>query len=417
MHRSGTSLVARLTNLLGVNLGQEPDIIQAAPDNPRGFWEHPRFRLVNDELLARLGLSWDTVEAPPESWQDDRSLDDLRDLARGAIEMFAGDALWGWKDPRTCLTLPFWQPLAPPMRYVICLRSVLDVARSLERRNGMPIGKGGRLWLQYTAAALERTASAPRMCVFFEDVIANPLAQAARLSQFITGDAQRAESSTDQIREAVDAELHHHRSSLADVAREAALPDAAKLLYMMLRTSVPEVLASAGTGFDEIVAALREAASQPTPATVISDLQAVKHRLDGALADRTRELEERRRELDDRNREVAERARELAERIRELEERDRLIEKRVQEIAELSGRCDDYEERLAALTAELEALSGAHQTSLAANEELAAQLQAIFNSRAWHWLTEYRRMRKWIDRRHRRGPRASDRSTRSTDRT
>ena len=97
MHRSGTSLIARLTNLLGVNLGQESDIVQAAPDNPKGFWEHPRFRVLNDELLARLGVSWDTVDTLPAGWQDDPSLDDLRDRAREALGPVGRRRVW----PRT----------------------------------------------------------------------------------------------------------------------------------------------------------------------------------------------------------------------------------------------------------------------------------------------------------------------------
>jgi hypothetical protein len=411
MHRSGTSLVARLTNLLGVNLGDESEIVVAAPDNPRGFWEHPRFRTLNDELLARLGVSWDTVETLPPAWQDDPSLNDLREQARSAIEIFAGEPIWGWKDPRTCVTLPFWQPLAPPMRYVICLRSVLDVAHSLADRNGLTINSGAKLWFHYTASALERTSGAPRICIFSEDVVSNPREQAGRLSRFIHGDDRPAAIETNEIGEAVDAELHHHRSSLADVAGEAALPDAAKTLYLLLRTVTPEALASAG--FDGVLATLREVAGERGPADIIGELRSVTDRLDRALdertielADRSRELDERTRELDERTRELAERADELAARLIELQERDRRIVERdrqieegAREISVLTGRCEGNEARIATLTAEFRSLSSIHQTTLETNQELASQLQTIYNSRAWRWLTEYRRMRRRFDRR------------------
>ena len=399
MHRSGTSLVARLTNLLGVNLGQEPDIVQAAADNPRGFWEHPQFKSLNDELLARLGVSWDTVDTLPTGWQDDPSLDDLRQQARDAIAIFATDARWGWKDPRTCVTLPFWQPLTPPMRYVICLRSVLDVAKSLAHRNGMPINRGARLWVHYTAAALQWTSQAPRLCVFYEDVLDNPQEQAARLNRFISGGKPLEPATLARLREAIDLELNHHRSSLIDVIREAALPDAAKSFFVMLRSNKGDALAAAGNGFNDTLAALREVVREPGPAAIVDDLRIANERLDRALDDRRRELDDRNRELDDRNRELADRIHELAARTHELEARDREIAERVGEIAELAARCDGYEQRLGALGDELRALSSTYQASLATNQELETQLRTIFTARAWHWLSEYRRVRRWINRR------------------
>ena len=38
MHRSGTSALTRVLNLLGVALGD--DLMPPGPDNPLGFWEH-----------------------------------------------------------------------------------------------------------------------------------------------------------------------------------------------------------------------------------------------------------------------------------------------------------------------------------------------------------------------------------------
>ena len=38
MHRSGTSLTARVANLLGVSLGDSARMVTTQYDNPRGFW-------------------------------------------------------------------------------------------------------------------------------------------------------------------------------------------------------------------------------------------------------------------------------------------------------------------------------------------------------------------------------------------
>src|SRR3954463_15298504 len=106
-HRSGTSMTTRLLNLLGVELGG--DLLPANHDNPRGFWE-PRWMVrLNDEILSavdasymvppRLDAPWDTLEA-------------LRARAGALLDDNLGEfSLFAVKDPRLCLTWPFWQPL------------------------------------------------------------------------------------------------------------------------------------------------------------------------------------------------------------------------------------------------------------------------------------------------------------------
>ena len=77
-------------------------------------------------------------------------IDDVRQRAQALIQdQFAEAQMWGWKDPRTCLTLPFWQQLLPNMRYIICLRNPVDVARSLEQRDSLSAEESSNLWLAY----------------------------------------------------------------------------------------------------------------------------------------------------------------------------------------------------------------------------------------------------------------------------
>src|SRR5215469_9555194 len=66
MHRSGTSAVTRVLNLLGVELGT--GLMAASPDNERGYWEHLGIVQEHDQLLEALGSSWDDVRALPPDW-------------------------------------------------------------------------------------------------------------------------------------------------------------------------------------------------------------------------------------------------------------------------------------------------------------------------------------------------------------
>ena len=52
MHRSGTSALMRVVNLLGVNIGN--NLIAPASDNELGFWEHLDVYHANEKLLQDL---------------------------------------------------------------------------------------------------------------------------------------------------------------------------------------------------------------------------------------------------------------------------------------------------------------------------------------------------------------------------
>jgi hypothetical protein len=240
MGRSGTSLVSRLVNLLDVELGPEEHLMKANEYNARGYWEHQLLTDLNDEVLSRLGGTWHEPPAFLPGWESGPQLADLRERARAIIRHdFAAARRWGWKDPRTCLTLPFWQCLLSPMQYVICLRSPIDVASSLHRRDGFSFEKGFSLWLFYTRAALAHTVGHPRLLIFYEDVLEDWRQELQRLAAFL-GKPGFAEQSAILQRgnEFVDAELQHHRTTTIDVVDRPELPFPAKALYLAARLYV-----------------------------------------------------------------------------------------------------------------------------------------------------------------------------------
>ena len=60
MHRSGTSAVSRILNLLGCALPKT--LSSAGPDNPSGFRESMAIKDLNDAILASAGSAWDDWE-------------------------------------------------------------------------------------------------------------------------------------------------------------------------------------------------------------------------------------------------------------------------------------------------------------------------------------------------------------------
>jgi hypothetical protein len=57
MHRSGTSVVARLLNMMGAYFGSESVELPPHPDNPKGFWERQDV-LLCIRLLRSTNCEW-----------------------------------------------------------------------------------------------------------------------------------------------------------------------------------------------------------------------------------------------------------------------------------------------------------------------------------------------------------------------
>lgn len=178
MHRSGTSMIARLLNRAGLDLGPADQLLPPAPDNPDGFWEHPAFVAVNEAIFSTLSCAWDRPPDPATDWADDDRLAPLFPLATALPAEIGLRDPWGWKDPRTSITLTFWRSLFPETRAVVCVRNPLEVARSLHRRDGTCYLAGLRLWLAYTRPLL----TAPdAVFVHYAAVLRDPAGQARRL--------------------------------------------------------------------------------------------------------------------------------------------------------------------------------------------------------------------------------------------
>lgn len=203
MHRSGTSIVARAASLLGLDLGARERLMDAKPDNPRGFWENQDIVRINQRVLDALGGSWDDPPPLPDGWERWDRLSSLRKGGAQALESAFGtheglalrDALVGWKDPRMSLLLPFWRSLITVDRCVVVLRDPRAVAASLQARGGMDPDHAGWLWMIYVAAALSHEVET--LAVRYEEVFEDLDRFVDRLSTFlgvqpVTAEARQA---------------------------------------------------------------------------------------------------------------------------------------------------------------------------------------------------------------------------------
>lgn len=178
MHRSGTSAITRGFNLLGAYLGAREDLMPPLPENPEGFWERMDIYYLQENILSVLGRDWTTSTPLPENWHASDEMRPYRDeLAKLVKTNFSGHPLWAWKDPRTCLLLPLWREvlsdLSIGLKVIFVVRNPLDVAQSLEKRNGFPLEKGLEIWFTYTLAALKGAEGLETVFVSYDSFLAD----------------------------------------------------------------------------------------------------------------------------------------------------------------------------------------------------------------------------------------------------
>ena len=181
MHRSGTSLLARLLEDLGVAMGK-----WRGKNNSEAmfFWHR------NKLLFSLARASWDNPDAllcalDDPDWRrafarvaacDLETVYTLSFLPPKALARFvpAPNPVWGFKDPRTSLTLPVWRDIFPNAKIINIVRDGNAVASSLYERSqkwlqdGLPLSlvtldrtKALSLWAEYVLAARNNCATLP----------------------------------------------------------------------------------------------------------------------------------------------------------------------------------------------------------------------------------------------------------------
>jgi hypothetical protein len=178
-------MVALLLAECGLYLGHAHDLMPPGPDNRAGFGENLRFVELNERLLAVLGGSWDALPEFAPGWLERHDVTLLHAEAEQLVQAFAGCEPWGWKDPRSSVTFPFWDRVAGPLEAVVCIRDPLEVALSLQRRNGVSLDFGLALWLQYNERIVATTSVDSRIVSHYDAYFSSPRRELERVATLI----------------------------------------------------------------------------------------------------------------------------------------------------------------------------------------------------------------------------------------
>jgi GT2 family glycosyltransferase len=219
MHRSGTSAVTRVINLLGIPTTRANDLLPADDGNQAGYWESRRVVEFNDQLLSRAWGSWATppLEGDLAPLSSDAA---LIASARDLLSEIDGLAPCVLKDPRFCLLLPFWRAVLPadPL-LVIVNRNPVEVARSLSARHALSVDYGIALWEHYTARLLAGANGSRAFVIDFDSALEDP-GWISLLHRFLVefGAAARENApSFNEIERSLNRGYRHHDASLSDL--------------------------------------------------------------------------------------------------------------------------------------------------------------------------------------------------------
>lgn len=236
MHRSGTSAATNLVHLLGLPTAKEFDLVGASHENEKGYWESSSLVAFNTRVLETVGseTGCPTVLAP--GWEMDPRLGALRGEAPAAFRRAFPRAPWVWKDPRNCLTFPFWRSVLNVRPVAILIhRNPLEVAASLHARSGEGTVYSLALWERYVRQALGSLGGLPVLVTSYEEVLASAPDWCGRAEDFL-----RAQNVTtdgvqdDHFEDVVDTGLRHAAFTRDDLVSDPVVSTAQRRLFEAL---------------------------------------------------------------------------------------------------------------------------------------------------------------------------------------
>ncbi|MGC2785579.1 MAG: hypothetical protein WA397_17445 [Roseiarcus sp.] len=239
MHRSGTSSVAGA--LIHLGGGAPTHLMDPAPCNERGFWESPLIMALNDEILEAAGSHWADCRPFDHGRLAQPVASELRARAAATlISEFGETERPVVKDPRMCRLLDFWEPVFKDVgwstRVVLPIRSPLEVARSLETRDGMVAGVGCLLWLRHVLDAEARSRGSLRSFIEWSSLLTDRrgtlehVATQLELDWLLSSD--EAMTDADAF---VSSELRHFESSAQETAADPVASQLADAVYDQMR--------------------------------------------------------------------------------------------------------------------------------------------------------------------------------------
>jgi len=168
MHRSGTSLVARLFYEAGADMGGS-NFYRSDKWNPDGYFEKTDFHSVNMPLInGHFGkLAYFSLPTTNKILKRAKKISDkIRDLSMKYHAKVV-------KETRFCLTLPAWLEYGHEIeKIIICFRDPIQVAYSIKKRYHVFLSHSLNLWYEHNFRILDNAKNIPLWFVYYKNLLA-----------------------------------------------------------------------------------------------------------------------------------------------------------------------------------------------------------------------------------------------------
>ena len=168
MHRTGTSLVARLFYESGADMGNADEFYRPDKWNPDGYFEQPDIHAINMPLINGPWWKFSYFYLPSTETILNRAKKRATQIKQIAAR-YQGKVV---KETRYCLTLPAWSKYGAKVdRILVCLRDPVQVARSIQKRNFTTLNHGFNLWYIHNSRLLENAEHIPMWFIYYNNLL------------------------------------------------------------------------------------------------------------------------------------------------------------------------------------------------------------------------------------------------------
>ncbi|MBP7216037.1 MAG: hypothetical protein KBA46_02005, partial [Candidatus Omnitrophica bacterium] len=176
MHRSGTSALAGVLHILGLNLGK--DLLAGNEFNIKGYFENRKLYIIHERLLRSLNSGWHDDADLPLGWHVWPALDAYKEeIKQVLVGDFGSSDTFCLKDPRFAILLPLYVEIFNELMidpcFIIMKRSIPEIMQSLNARDGLPEDRILALYSKYAACIETYTLGKKRITLSFDDLLNN----------------------------------------------------------------------------------------------------------------------------------------------------------------------------------------------------------------------------------------------------
>ena len=405
MHRSGTSAITGALRLCGAWTGDETELTAPNAENPHGFWERRDVRRICDRLLHTAEADWWKVASFDLSSIPHTILTEQRNEFARVVSALDEREAWVIKEPRLCLLLPVLRDHIANPFCIHIFRNPLEVARSLQRRNGFGIAAGIALWEAYNRHALRVARDLPRVLVSHESLMRHPVETLDELLRQLDrfGVSNLTQPDADELKRFISPSLYRSRATEAETLEYLAASQLA--LWHQLRSNrlddhVGGVLDSGVTkqylfDLESTERSLNQHRDRIAGLTgELGRRDKVARERDATIKGRDATIRERDATIRERDATIRERDATIKGRAATIRERDATVQERDATIKERDATIGERDEMLRRFEKRTRALTRAHDRKIKRLEIRASELRSrllirdatireLFESNSW----------------------------------